>query len=70
MAQLLASDAHGLPPRRPPVLSAARARAAVLIGAQAAEALVSVTPAAILSGAPLHVPPPRPVERPRWRPWR
>jgi protein-tyrosine phosphatase len=70
MAQLLASDAHGMPPRRAPILSAARARAAALIGAQAADALVSVTPAAILSGAPLHVPPPRPVERPRWRPWR
>jgi protein-tyrosine phosphatase len=70
MAQLLASDAHGMPPRRAPILSAARARAAALIGAAAAEALVSTTPAAILQGAPLQLPPPRPVERSRWRVWR
>ena len=70
MAQLLASDAHGLPPRRPPILSTARARAAALVGDQAADALVSATPAAILSGAPLHVPLPRRIERSRWRVWR
>ena len=70
MAHVLASDAHGTPPRRAPVLSAARDRAAALVGAEAAEALVSTTPAAILRGAPLHLPPPRPVERARWRLWR
>jgi protein-tyrosine phosphatase len=70
MAHVLASDAHGTPPRRAPVLSAARDRAAVLLGAEAAAALVSATPAAILHDTPLHVPPPRPVERSRWRVWR
>jgi protein-tyrosine phosphatase len=70
MAQLLASDAHGTPPRRAPILSAARARAAALIGAEAAGALVSTTPAAILHGTPLQLPLPHPVERSRWRVWR
>jgi protein-tyrosine phosphatase len=70
MAHVLASDAHGMPPRRAPILSAARARAAALIGAAAAQALVSTTPAAILRGAPLQLPQPRPVERSKWRLWR
>jgi protein-tyrosine phosphatase len=70
MAHVLASDAHGVLPRRAPVLSAARDRAAALLGAEAAAALVSATPAAILHDAPLHLPPPRPVERSRWRVWR
>jgi protein-tyrosine phosphatase len=70
MAHVLASDAHGIPPRRAPILSAARDRAAALVGAEAAQALVVATPAALLRAAPLHVPPPRPVERSRWRLWR
>jgi protein-tyrosine phosphatase len=69
MAHLLASDAHGLPPRRPPILSAARDRAAALIGPDAT-ALVTTTPAAILHDAPLHLAPPRPVARAGWRLWR
>jgi protein-tyrosine phosphatase len=69
MAHLLASDTHGIPPRRAPLLAAARDRAAVLVGKPAAEALVMSTPAAILSGQPLRHPPPRPVEQrmSRWR---
>jgi protein-tyrosine phosphatase len=70
MAHLLASDAHGTPPRRPAILSAARDRAAALIGHDAAAALVTTTPAAILHDAPLHLAPPRPVARGRWRLWR
>jgi protein-tyrosine phosphatase len=64
IAHLLASDTHGTPPRRPPLLAAARARAVELIG-PAADALVTATPAAIISDAPLHLPPPRPVARHR-----
>jgi protein-tyrosine phosphatase len=70
MAHVLASDAHGMPPRRAPVLWAAHARAAMLVGVQAADTLVLATPTAILHDAPLHLPPPRPVERSRWRVWR
>jgi protein-tyrosine phosphatase len=61
MAHILASDAHGIPPRRPPLLTPARARAATLIGQAAAAALVTSSPAAILHGQPLKLPPPRPV---------
>ena len=64
MGHLLASDTHGTPPRRPPLLAAARARAVELIG-PAADALVTATPAAIIGDAPLHLPPPRPVARHR-----
>ena len=69
MAHLLASDAHGLPPRRAPRLSAAREYAASLIGDDAASALVMSTPAAILYGQPIKPAPPRPVEQraSRWR---
>jgi protein-tyrosine phosphatase len=69
MVHLLASDAHGLPPRRPPALSAALARAAELIGPAAANGLVTTTPAAILQHQPLPLPPPRPVAHHgrRWR---
>jgi protein-tyrosine phosphatase len=69
MAHILASDAHGVPPRRPPHLAAARDRAAALIG-QAAAALVTSTPAAVLHGQPLRLPPPRPVAQPHGRFWR
>jgi protein-tyrosine phosphatase len=63
MAHLLASDAHGLPPRRAPLLTLARARAAAMVGGDAADHLVARTPAAVLHGQPLKLPPPRPVER-------
>ena len=63
MAQILASDTHGLPPRRPPLLSAARDRAAALIGYPAATALVDSNPSAVLYGQPLRFAPPRPVSQ-------
>jgi protein-tyrosine phosphatase len=61
MAHILASDTHGLPPRRPPLLAAARDRAASLIGPAAATALVTSNPAAVLYGQPLRLAPPSPV---------
>ncbi len=61
MAHILASDTHGLPPRRPPLLAAARDHAAALIGQAAAVALVTSNPAAVLDGQPLRLAPPRPV---------
>jgi protein-tyrosine phosphatase len=69
MVHLLASDAHGLPPRRPPLLTAAHARAAELIGAAAANQLLTTTPAAILHDQPLRLPPAQPVAQHsrRWR---
>lgn len=69
LAHVLASDAHGVGPRRPPVLAAARERAAELVGADAANALVQATPAALLYDQPLRLPPPRPIEPPRSRWW-
>ncbi len=69
MAHLIASDTHGVPPRRPPGLTRARDRAAALVGQAAADALVSTTPAAVLYGQPLWPPPPRRVAQHRglWR---
>ncbi|MEO7910837.1 MAG: CpsB/CapC family capsule biosynthesis tyrosine phosphatase [Roseiflexaceae bacterium] len=67
MAHILASDTHGLPPRRPPLLSAARERAASLVGAEAATALVTSNPAAVLYGQPLRLAPARPVTQHGWR---
>jgi protein-tyrosine phosphatase len=61
MAHILASDTHGVPPRRSPLLAGARDRAAALIGQAGAMALVASTPAALLHGQPLKIPPPRPV---------
>jgi protein-tyrosine phosphatase len=61
MAHILASDTHGLPPRRPPLLAAARDRAAALIGSVAATALVTGNPAAVLHGQPLRLAPARPI---------
>jgi protein-tyrosine phosphatase len=69
MAHLLASDTHGTPPRRPPTLAPARARAAALVGPALADALVIATPAAVLHDTPLKLPPPRPVERASRRWW-
>lgn len=67
MIHLLSSDAHGMPPRRPPLLTEARRQAATLIGEAATTALVQDIPAALLSGQPLDLPPPDPV--PRTRRW-
>jgi protein-tyrosine phosphatase len=66
MVHFLASDTHGLPPRRPPLLSAAREYAAGLIGQAAATALVASNPAAVLHGQPLRLAPPRPVAQHGW----
>jgi protein-tyrosine phosphatase len=70
MAHIIASDTHGVPPRRAPLLSAARDRAAALIGQAAASALVTSTPAAILHGQTPRTPPPRPVTQQHSRLWR
>lgn len=70
MGHLLASDTHGVPPRRPPRLAAARDRAAQLIGAEAAAAMVTTTPAAVLEDRPLRVPAPSPVAQSHSRWWR
>jgi protein-tyrosine phosphatase len=61
MAHILASDTHGVPPRRSPLLNGARERAAALIGHAAATAMVTTTPAAVLHGQPLRLAPPRSV---------
>jgi protein-tyrosine phosphatase len=61
MAHILASDTHGVPPRRSPLLARARDRAATLIGQAAATAMVTSTPAAVLHGQSLRLAPPRPV---------
>jgi protein-tyrosine phosphatase len=70
MAHVLASDAHGVRPRRPPLLSAARARAAALIGQAAADALVTTAPAALLANQQLKLPTPLPVRHSGGRWWR
>lgn len=69
MAHLIASDTHGVPPRRSPRLAAARERAAALVGQATADALVTTAPAAILHDQPLRLPPPRRVAQHhgRWR---
>lgn len=70
MAHLLATDAHGPPPRRTPHLAEAQHHAATLVGEQAAAALVHDTPAALLRGeTPPILIPPRPVAASRRRRW-
>src|SRR5207253_8871449 len=66
MAHILASDTHGLPPRRPPLLAAARDRAASLVGQATAIALVTSNPAAVLQGQPLRLAQPRPITHHGW----
>lgn len=61
LVQVLSSDAHGRHLSRMPLLSPARARAAELVGAEAAEAMVLATPQALLSDGPLNLPPPQTV---------
>lgn len=67
MVHVLASDAHGPPPRRPAALAPGRARAAALIGEEAARALVLDTPRAILEDRPVHPPAPQPAPQHRRR---
>ncbi len=64
LAQLIASDAHS-PAERPPRLAAAVAAAAGLVGEQAAMAMVSTNPAAVVAGRGL--PPNQAIARPRRR---
>lgn len=71
LAHVLASDAHGVGPRRAPVLAAARERAAELVGAEAASRAgaghagrAALRPAAA-SAAPRLIGPPRS----RWWGW-
>lgn len=65
MAHLLASDAHGAPPRtnRTPQLAAARARATELAGEDVAAALVEHIPAALLRGQQPELSAPTPVQK-------
>lgn len=70
LIHVLASDAHGLPPRRPPLLRAAHTRAAELVGQAAANALVETTPAALLANQPPRIPAPRPVSASRSHWWK
>jgi protein-tyrosine phosphatase len=51
---VIASDAHNLD-RRPPIMSKARDLVAEIVGAEAAEALVTGNPAAIVDGEPIPV---------------
>jgi protein-tyrosine phosphatase len=68
MIHILASDAHGVPPYRPPLLSKARQRAAELVGEDTATALVLHTPRALLDDLSFDLPTPQPVRnyRRRW----
>ncbi len=59
MAHIIASDAHSAAGRRPPILSDARDRAAALIGAPRAQAMVETTPRALLNQTPIQLPAPR-----------
>ncbi len=61
LVHFIASDAHGIK-RRPPGLSAARERAAGIVGPQMAEAMVRTNPARVIAGEPVHV---WPIERPK-----
>ncbi len=71
MAHVIASDAHDCGDRSP-LLSEAVSLVADLVGREAARAMVTTTPAAIIAGRRLqlpaaeHIPPPRP---PRARSW-
>jgi protein-tyrosine phosphatase len=70
LAQVIASDSHGVS-RRPPVLSKARDRAAELVGEARARALVVDVPRQIVDDVAIDLPTPR-VRRPRpfWAFWR
>lgn len=68
LVHIIASDAHSLP-RRPPLLSAARARAAELVGDEAATAMVQDTPHALLHDQPVKLPDPQAVKAQKRRWW-
>lgn len=53
MAHIVASDGHGLPPRRLPQLGEARAQVERLVGVEMATALFETTPRALIDGAPI-----------------
>jgi protein-tyrosine phosphatase len=68
MVQIIASDAHSSGSRgRGPALSAAVKRAEELIGREAAEAMVTITPLAIIRNESIRVPEPEPLgQRRSW----
>jgi len=57
LVHIIATDAHSVS-GRPPLLSAARAAAASLVGGAYAEMLVDKIPGQIISGAPVNIPEP------------
>jgi protein-tyrosine phosphatase len=59
LVHMIATDAHNVPPYRPPILSHARQRAVELVGAAEAQALVYDTPGLLVAGRPYTPPPPR-----------
>lgn len=63
LAHVIATDAHGPHFNRMPNLGAARARAAELVGPDAAEALTRGVPAAVLADGMIAPPAPRPVRK-------
>jgi protein-tyrosine phosphatase len=63
LVHVLASDAHGPPPRRTPALAYARQRATALVGEAVATALVLDTPRALLDGLAVTPPLPQRVSR-------
>jgi protein-tyrosine phosphatase len=63
MAHIIASDSHGLPPRRPPFLRHARQRAVELVGEEIANALVRGIPEAILRDQPATLPTSQPEKK-------
>jgi protein-tyrosine phosphatase len=68
MVHIIASDTHGLRKpanRHPRTLAQARDAAAALVGADAAQAMVEATPAALLAGTPLDLSMPQPVKASR-----
>ncbi len=65
LVHIIASDAHSAKWRLPR-LSEAAARVAQLIGREAAEAMVTTIPAAILRDEEVTIPEPRPVQRHTW----
>ncbi len=70
LAHVLASDAHGIPPRRPLQLAAARDRAAQLVGQPLAHALVHDIPDALLHDRAIQLPPPQSTPHSKkWRLW-
>ncbi|MGH2461263.1 MAG: tyrosine-protein phosphatase [Chloroflexota bacterium] len=70
LAQVIASDSHAVD-RRPPVLSAARDRAAELVGEARARALVVDVPSQVVDNQAIDLPPPKPYKpQPFWAFWR